>query len=206
MTTVTDLTNTLDENELTLLSKGPKFVINRTINDDMKWEIRTNFCRLAYQLRWKAQFTRIKDNDEILMKYPRSDFISQLPSLNSELETKLKICYARIKHILETNSNVHSNLNKAEKSTLNTLKKKPFIFLPSDKGGEFCVVEKSHNDELVIAHLSDTNTYKKVKRMSAKTIEDKINNSWREITKQGNINQSTIQSYISNNTKISNFY
>ena len=90
---VTDLTRSLYEDKLSLLSKGPKFAMSRAINDDLIREIRTNFCLLAYQLRWKAQRTSV-NAENALMRYPKSDYIMQPPNLNPELETKLKICYA----------------------------------------------------------------------------------------------------------------
>ncbi|MCP6769823.1 hypothetical protein NL529_33755, partial [Klebsiella pneumoniae] len=69
------------------------------------------------------------------------------------------------------------------------LKKKPFVYLPSDKGGEFCVIEKARYTEAAVIHLQDTVIYRKIPPMKAETIEKKVNTTWRKIASNRNYTQ-----------------
>ena len=60
---------------------------------------------------------------------------------------------------------------------LANLKKKNNIYLPGDKGGEFCVIDSLTYSKAATQHLDDPTTYRKVACMTAKTIERKINPS-----------------------------
>jgi hypothetical protein len=51
---VTDLTNSLSVKEKQLLSKGPKFRIAQQLDEKTIFEMKTNFCRFAYQYKWKT--------------------------------------------------------------------------------------------------------------------------------------------------------
>ena len=42
-----------------------------------------------------------------------------------------------------------------ERSAITSLKQKPYIYLPSDKGGEFCVMTKEEYNEAALNHLND---------------------------------------------------
>ena len=68
------------------------------------------------------------------------------------------------------------NLSEEERRSLNELKKmEDIIILPSDKGGELCIIKKEIYTAAGEEHLNDTNVYKKIKRITASTIEKKIN-------------------------------
>ena len=68
-----------------------------------------------------------------------------------------------------------SNISQADKITVKELKEKDLVCLPSDKGTEFCIIQKSRYTQAALDHLNDPNTYQKVPCMSAKTVENKIN-------------------------------
>lgn len=55
------------------------------------------------------------------------------------------------------------------------LKEKNYVCLPSDKGTEFCVIQQDEYNQVALDHLSNANTYLKVSRISAKTVENKVN-------------------------------
>lgn len=55
------------------------------------------------------------------------------------------------------------------------LKEKNYVCLPSDKGTEFCVIQQDKYNQVALDHLSNANTYLKVSRISAKTVENKVN-------------------------------
>ena len=47
------------------------------------------------------------------------------------------------------------NLTSTERSAITSLKQKPYIYSPSDKGGEFCVMTKEeYNDDTVVSHCA----------------------------------------------------
>ena len=54
---------------------------------------------------------------------------------------------------------------------MNDLKRKNLIFLPSDKGGEFCVIQTEDYNGAAMRHLEKQATYTKVPGMTARTIE-----------------------------------
>ena len=98
-----------------------------------------------------------------------------------------------------------TNISKKEKGILKDLKQKPYIYLPSDKGGEFCVVEKSSYINAGFQHLQDDKTYLRT-TITPKTIELRINSKWKTIAKLRGIPKYIIRSYTSNNTTIPKFY
>lgn len=96
-----------------------------------------------------------------------------------------------------------SNLNSAERKTLKSLRRrKDLVCLPSDKGSEFCVIDKPSYVNAAHAHLNDASTYKPIKRMTAKTIEGKINSTWKRICDENDIKRS----FIASNTDIPEIY
>ena len=207
---VTDFTGTLDKDELTLLAKGPKFALTNRINE---MEVRASFCQLAYQLRWRAQMASTEhQSDErhptCLPRYPQSSFISQPQCNNKELEGKLKGCYVKIMELVQQvkERKTHVNISPIEMAALKRLQRKDFIFLPSDKGSEFCVIESSRYDEAALAHLGDASIYKPIARMTAKTIETKLNQTWKSICSQSNIPHSITRTYVTSNSDLPRFY
>jgi hypothetical protein len=64
-----------------------------------------------------------------------------------------------------------ANMQREEWAVINNLKRRPLIFLPSDKGGEFCVVEEERYVTAALDHLTDLSTYRPVAHMQARTIE-----------------------------------
>jgi len=207
---VTDLTKSLDEDEICLLSKGPKFALSSAVNC---LDVQANFCLVANQLRWLSytqdKKTDTTDDDRCTMpRYPSREYVYEPPSRNQELETKLRDCFTKIQRIInKTKSHKPmENLTPSERHTLKALKAKEFTYLPSDKGGEFCVVETTKYDEAALEHLSDNATYTPVRTMTAKTIESKINKIWKQVCTQAKIPTPITKSFTSSNTHLPVFY
>ena len=210
---VTDMTKSLTEQELDLLSKGPKFALTSDINE---MDIKANYCLLANQLLWQQYQTDKKSenanmappNGQTIPKYPLSDRIYEPPSTNYTLEAKLKQCYAMIQALISRakTQKPMKNLTNEEEHALKVLKSKPFTFLPSDKGSEFCVIETSKYDEAALLHLNDRTIYEPVKNMTAKTIETKINQTWRRISNEARVPSHITKSFVSTNTDLPTFY
>ena len=208
---VTDLTKSLDTDEVKLLEKGPKFAIKKNWNETTKVDIRVSFCKLAYQMRWR-NYTSENTSDILpsskFPKYPGTGRMINPPSTNNDFENRVKMCYTRIQHLLSSVSKAEtrSNLSKEDMRIIKNLREKPIVCLPSDKGGEFCVVESVKYTQAANEHLSDTNTYKKVARMSAPTIEKKINKVWRTVSTKARIPERIIKMFVSTNTELPKFY
>jgi hypothetical protein len=98
------------------------------------------------------------------------------------------------------------NLSPIEQRTLKNLKRKEFTYLPSDKGGEFCVIETSRYNELALEHLSDATVYKVISHIAPVTIEKRVNTVWTEICRQNGISKRVRMSYIASNSNIPRFY
>ena len=98
------------------------------------------------------------------------------------------------------------NISRKQTKILQNLKKKDLVFLPSDKGGEFCVISTSDYERAAFKHLEDGTIYKKVARMTAKTIENKINGTWRKVSSAEKIKPHVSKTYVSNNTDMPRFY
>ena len=60
--------------------------------------------------------------------------------------------------------------------------------------------------EAAFKHLNDHKTYKKVTRMTAKTIENKVNTVWKSMCRKNNIPRYVEKSFISTNTDLPRFY
>jgi hypothetical protein len=90
--------------------------------------------------------------------------------------------------------------------TIKNLKRKQLIFLPSDKGGEFCVVDKARYVTAGFEHLADTNTYRKIAHMQPKTIEAKVNRVWTTICDSHELPLRTKRSFVTTNSSIPTFY
>ena len=99
-----------------------------------------------------------------------------------------------------------TNLTFEERKTLASLKDKNLNFLPSDKGGEFCVINQEQYTSLGMSHLNDNDTYKQVKAISAKCIETRINKVWKDIATRRGISHHITKSFVSNNTDLPHFY
>ena len=203
---VTDLTNNLNAQEITLLSKGPKFSLSPGISEHTITGINIAFYRLANQIRWKhLRESGFQPSD--FLTYPQSRHIYK-PESKDELESKLQ----RIHHKLQTTlkelqpQRKWSNISHVEKKVIKELKEKNYICLPSDKGAEFCVIQQDTYTRVALAHLNDSSTYQKVPRMSAKTVENKVNATWKKICLQNDTPSFVRKSFIAGNTDLPRFY
>ena len=78
--------------------------------------------------------------------------------------------------------------------------------MPSDKGGEFCAIGLDVYKELGLTHLADTSIYQPISRITAKTIEAKINKAWKTICRERNINWRIERSFVTNNSSLATFH
>ena len=204
---VTDLSKTLNTNELKLLSKGPKFAIQNKLDDNTLLDIKASFSHLVYQIRWKKY---IKENYEKydIPKYPYTDLTQVPPNADCETESKLQRAYHGILRIVDY-ARKHppiGNLTKQEKLSITSIKNKGLTCLPSDKGTEFCVVKNTEYINAGLKHLGDNNTYKSIKHIKASTIENKLNCTWKRICTESEQPIHIKRSFITKNSNIPEFY
>ena len=99
-----------------------------------------------------------------------------------------------------------SNISNVDKKTIKDLKEKDVICLPSDKGTEFCIIQKDRYSQAALDHLNDSNTYQKVPRMTAKTVENKVNLVWKNICSRNKFPPFVVKSFVASNTDLPKFY
>lgn len=208
---VTDLSETLTATEIDLLAKGPKFAIKAKTNDSTTLNIKSSLCKLAYQARWREYLQTRHHREQTpqqIPKYPRNDDLHKPPPGSAELEHKLRTASIHVQKIIKSRrfAQSHSNLTPTECKTIRSLKQKDLVFLPSDKGGEFCVVDQERYDNAALNHLSDTSVYRTSRITKPQTIERKINQTWRNIAEMADIPDYITRSYITNNSNMPRFY
>ena len=212
---VTDLTSSLGTEELALLAKGPSFAIKARFDDRTKTEIQTQLCRLAYQIRWhykretrpSTALLHENNNAQCLPKFPESTFTCIPPTADDETEFALRGVHTEISRLLSSIGprTIRSNLSRDEFQTLKDLKKKPLVYLPSDKGSEFCVINESQYVHVGEDHLCNTDIYTKAK-IAASTIETRVNSAWKGVCHEASIPKAIQRSYMTHNSKLPEFY
>ena len=161
-------------------------------------------------MRWKHVLNNSNQHDNAVPKYR---WYSKLSRPGEELrdhalEEKLRRIYYKTKAVIkhENFKPMLHNLTENERQALRNLKEKDFIFLPSDKGGEFCVISQSEYRNLALSHLSDDSTYLHISHMTACTIEKKINAVWKTVANESHLPYHVLRSYVSTNTSLPRFY
>jgi hypothetical protein len=207
---VTDKTHELDNVEKQLLGRGPKFALATAINEQTREDCQTSFARFAYQYRWGVtrEEKRADTSGEVaLPTYPRSTEIN-LPPTDIDTEVKLRRLYHTLMRIIDNEPQraKWSNLPREEARALRALRNKPIALMPSDKGGEFCAINLQTYKDLGRTHLADTTTYRPIPRMTAKTIERKINHAWKTVCRERTIPWRCERSFISSSTSLATFH
>ena len=81
-----------------------------------------------------------------------------------------------------------TNITQEERKALKELKKdESIIILPADKGKATVILDRKEYDEKISAMLSDTNTYKELKRDPAPALESKMNDMLISFKKSGSL-------------------
>ena len=182
------------------------------MNNSTKEICQTSFARFAYQYRWGVDRESRDDRagasgDTCLPSFPRSSDIS-LPPTTPDTESKLRRLYHEVMTIVSSQPTRErwSNLPRKEARALRALRNKPIALMPSDKGGEFCAIDLDTYRNLGRSHLTDTATYRLIPRMTAKTVEGKINRVWTDICGEREVATRCRRSFISNNTCLASFH
>ena len=85
------------------------------------------------------------------------------------------------------------------------MRNKELIYLPSDKGKEFCIISQNSYNQLTLDHLKD-NIYSEVTDIQSTQLESLINNAWTNISKRRNMPNKYKNNFISRNNKQPSFF
>jgi len=188
------VTNLLDNNvplkpeAVSLLSKGPKFNLSQKFDEKIEIEFLSSFADFCHQVRWRfhrqsSNSLHNTSNDKLEIPFEKRPYVP--PAVNDELNRKLAIVQNRFLKILKRekqNSSFNKlQLNYKEKKCLKELKNDENMYIPSDKGGEFTVLSKSLYIKLGIEHLSDTNTYEKLKSDHTDKVTKQLRKIWSDV-------------------------
>jgi hypothetical protein len=140
-------------------------------------------------------------------RYPESNFLHLPNKEDQELEYKLKLSFCELRKIMDdAGQQWTSNISKEERAVLHKLRGKDLVYLPSDKGGEFCITTTQAYDEAAQRHLDDEAIYTRVPRMTANTIEKKISRVWKDVSNAEKVKQHVARTFVTNNSDLPTFY
>jgi hypothetical protein len=181
---VTDKTpDGLNPDELQLLAKGPRFALSQRLHSQHQLSYSVAFQRLIYQLRWTSSNSR---STPLFPTPPGSSLFHAPPTSNERLELAIRQAAHNYYKILSKHSKLHykPNVTSHESAIISSLKSKEIVCLPSDKGGEFCVVSRCDYDQAVSSHLSNSSVYRRLATYNVKKTEKSINQCWATICSQ----------------------
>ena len=81
------------------------------------------------------------------------------------------------------------------------MRNKELIYLPSDKGKEFCVISQNTYSQLALDYLND-NMYSAVTGIQSTQLGNLINNAWTNICKWRNMLNKYKNNFITQNNKL----
>jgi hypothetical protein len=194
-------TQALTPDEEELLAKGPKFSISSFSNDksDLLREYKMGFQRLIHSIRWHCQYPQTNNKDAVFE--PSHKDVS-LPRLIPAVEQILRNTSNKYLNVLKKieRMRLHSNLTPTEWQTMKHLKSRNLILDSSDKGGEFCVVNKEMYHRAMLAELVETGKYRRIAKIDIKRVEDRMNSVWKDLCKKYKVDNRISQHYLSHNS------
>lgn len=199
----------LNQQEQSLLSKGPKFIPCNTMNKNTLHQYNIAFQRIVYQLRWRAAFDHgvITKTPNQFLKMDSNRDIRPPPTIPT-VEARLQEMYRQFSNTVQSayrsRFKIKSNLSDDERNALKHLRNvsNQITIQPSDKGGEFCIIDSSIYTEAVTSMLNSNNTYRKIYIYDITKIEQRVNDTWRKICSRRNIVKHIMQHFLANCTQI----
>jgi hypothetical protein len=185
----------LTADEMSLLAKGPKFSVAEVNKQKVILEMKTGFQKLAHDLRWHfgsqmavtSQTAQCSgslandiwaDNRNFPLVSDRKEII--LPPLIPVIETVLRTSYNKYLNALKF-VEMHrftSNINPVERNAIRAIKDKGLLAVPSDKGGDLCIIKKVDYDLAISKHIDESPIYRRVSRFDVGKLDAKINEIW----------------------------
>ena len=149
-----------------------------------------------------------EDTSGAFPTFPRSSDINLPRKADPDTESKLHRLASAITTVVRSlpARRRWSNLPRTETAALRDLRSKPVALMPSDKGGGFCAVDLGTYKDLGNGHLGDTSTYRQVARMTARTVEGKINRAWKAVCLERGVPARQQRSFVSSSTRLATFF
>jgi len=146
-------------------------------------------------------------DDQVLRTHPVPKKCNTPPEDNAT-STTLQLLYSNFKNIVNSIPNKQKwlNLSSEERRIIKNLKEKDLCILPSDKGREFCIIDRATYNQLAENHLADQSVYKVTRNIQSSTIESRINNVWKSVCMQNSIPNRIHKSYRAANSIMPSFY
>jgi hypothetical protein len=193
-TNLTDVT--LDAAEEELLSKGPNFSIHQRNKEKLILEMKSGFQKLIHDVRWHFYHQSINIEGRTMsceqnignlssssqINYPlvsdRKEI--KLPPIVPEIEEVVKSCHHKYLNVLKDieRRKLLSNIKPYERKALFSLKDKELKVVPSDKGGDLCVLKNGDYEKAISEHLDKNPIYRRVSLFKVENLEEKINSVW----------------------------
>jgi hypothetical protein len=185
---------------MNLLSKGPNFAISHNVNNTVILNYQAGFQRLIHQVRWWIHHQLVdternpgSDNDT---KFPIMREFQQYTKAPTHQETEDTInkTASEFDKVMTTlkKTKLKPNIEKNEKMAGNILRNQSaeIIAIESDKGKDFCLIERDVYLNAVSLHLNSA-VYRRLTNFDIRKIETRVNEKWSEIA-----NSRSIPSYI----------
>ena len=188
---------------LSLLSKGPRFSLSSTPSrEQLQHTMQVEMAALAYSLRWRATHARsARPTDTsltatIFRHCPFHNDRKEPPRVCLSTEKTIQGLQMDIQRLVEhfDITKLKRNVTRKETTALRNLcSRDDTTITRSDKGGELVVLSTSHIQRLCLEHLSDTTTYKKLKKDPTSNTRKKINTTVRQILSRCNFPDNLIR-------------
>jgi hypothetical protein len=229
-TNLTDVTLTDAEQQI-LTKGPNFSITQRNNKEKILLDMKAGFQKLAHDVRWhchqamkdertanQARRTHQMDSHSLTLSslnhnsiptndipYPlvsdRKEII--LPTLIPEVETILKSCQQKYENVLKTveRRRMVNNLKPDERETIRRFQEKGLKIVPSDKGGDLCVIKISDYEKAISEHLGSSPMYRRVSMLKIEKLEERVNNVWIKVCKENKIPQKVKNMYTSKSTK-----
>ena len=198
---LTDLSNSITQEESALLTLGPKFSLPPKSVETCLHDCRVALNRLSYQVSWKA--ARSSEVTTPLFSAPPGSGEFYTPPTGPDISTVLSSAFS----VIASKARLpHKQLSPGFFNQISALKKRDLIFLPSDKGGEFCVIQKVRYISAVESHLANHSIYHRVLWYNPADSEFQLNSKWSSIGTRYNLPPYIIRRFKSNHSTVARFY
>jgi hypothetical protein len=99
-----------------------------------------------------------------------------------------------------------SNLSHLERNAVRTLSSKGLMAVPSDKGGDLCVIKKTDYDTAVSLHLENNPIYRRVSKFEVTKLDSRINEIWSTVCKDNKVPKRVQNMYTSSCSKFASIH
>ena len=193
---------TLSQHEISVLSKGLKFVATPKEIDYS--QVKIDLENFGRRLRLKWYFKENEDFSEVPAFRPKSKFNPR--NKDVAIEVFLSKLEDELMKISPEGCN-YSNLTREEKVALNNLRSDHTIIIKeADKGSGVVVWDREDYILEAENQLRDPGVYQKLDNDPSTLVQRVINDAISNIEERGDIDEKTLEYFMVNNPKLGRFY